>query len=303
VGTSYLTDLTGGTHRCAIRDDGAVVGDEDYDDLFAAPVDEFVARRDALARRLKTEGEKEQAAEVKAWRRPSRVVGALNRLALADEGSTAAFVDAARAVGSSRGPSLREANDAFRAAVRTAATAAVAGLDDARPSDLGEVTNALLTLGSDEDALASFESGRLLDLPAAGQGGFGFGLASVDDEPAQRARPKAGSRKAAAKQVPGQEDELAARRLVAERRRLEADVDAATTVLSKAERSADDARDEATAAHDGVDEARRALAEAEAAATDADSALGRAEAEVADATAALDEAEAALADAQPEGGS
>ena len=93
-------------------------GDDAYDELFSAPVEDFVARRDALVKQLKAEGDKEQAAVVKSWRRPSRVVGALNRLALTDDGATADFVDAARALGSTRGTELREANEQFRAAVK-----------------------------------------------------------------------------------------------------------------------------------------------------------------------------------------
>ena len=96
-------------------------GDDAYDELFSAPVEDFVPRRDALVKQLKAEGDKEQAAVVKSWRRPTRVVGALNRLALTDDGATADFVDAARALGSTRGTELREANEQFRAAVKQVA--------------------------------------------------------------------------------------------------------------------------------------------------------------------------------------
>src|SRR4030081_1344353 len=50
-------------------------------DLFGVDPNEFVARRDELARELRTEGDKTAAAEVKKLRRPSIPVRALNRAA------------------------------------------------------------------------------------------------------------------------------------------------------------------------------------------------------------------------------
>jgi hypothetical protein len=259
-------------------------GDDVYDELFSAPVEDFVARRDALVKQLKAEGDKEQAAVVKSWRRPTRVVGALNRLALTDDGAAADFVDAARALGSTRGAELREANEQFRAAVKRVAASAVDGLGDARPSDLGEVTAALLTLGSDEDALSSFQDGRLLDLPDAGQGGFGFGL-GVDLAAEPPARPKRATTK---KQTPAdREDELAERRRRAERMRLEAAVDEAATGVRKA-------NEVVAAARERVEEATRRRDEAQEALTSAEAEAEAAAADAADAQQALEEAEAAL---------
>jgi hypothetical protein len=236
-----------------------MAADDPYDELFSAPVEEFVARRDALVRRLKADGDKEQAAVVKAWRRPSRVVGALNRLAITDAGAAAGFAKAARAVGSSRGAKLREANERFRTAVRSTAAAAVDALDEPRASDLGEITTALLSVGADEDALASFEEGRLLDLPDAGQGGFGFGFGGgAEDEIDEEDEVE----------VDEEKDER-------ERARLEQEVEKATAALRKAEArasKAEAARDRAEQAladaNDAVDEAQRALESAERALTD-----------------------------------
>jgi hypothetical protein len=236
-----------------------MAADDPYDELFSAPVEEFVSRRDVLVRQLKADGDKEQAAVVKAWRRPSRVVGALNRLAIVDSGAAASFAKAARAVGSSRGAKLREANEHFRAAVKSAATAAVDALDEARPSDLGEVTNALLTVSADEAALATFEEGRLLDLPAGGGAfGFGFGAAAPDE--------------------PDEPEPKDAR----ERTRLEKAVAQATDALRGAEARAADAKE-------ARDRAVQALVDAEDALKDADGAVDEAQ-------VALDSAAEELAD-------
>jgi hypothetical protein len=262
-----------------------VTGDEAYDELFSAPVEDFVSLRDALVKQLKAVGDKDQAAVVKGWRRPSRVVGALNRLALTDADVAAEFADAALAVASSRGPGLREANESFRAAVKRAAAAAVDALDQARPSDLGEITSGLLTIGADTDALDTFREGRLLDLPDAGQGGFGFGLGldlTAEPAPSKPQKPKrATTRKQSAAD---REDELAERRRRAERARLEAAVDEASAAVR-------DAEEAVAAAEEQADETRRVRDEAQAA-------LEAAEGEVEAAAAAAATAKQALADAE-----
>jgi hypothetical protein len=236
-----------------------MAADDPYDELFSAPVEAFVARRDALVRQLKADGDKEQAAVVKAWRRPTRVVGALNRLAITDTKVAAGFAKAARSVASSRGAKLREANERFRAALKDAATAAVGALDEARPSDLGDITNALLTVSADEPALATFEEGRLLDLPDAG--GFGFGLgppAAPDDD-----------------DISDETDEH-------ERARLQKQVEQATATLRDAERGAADAKEARDAAAQALADAEDALAAADAAVDGARRALDAAESDLAD---------------------
>ena len=263
----------------------AMADDDAYDELFAGPVEDFVAKRDALVRQLKADGDKEQAAVVKSWRRPSRAVGALNRLALTDDAAAAEFVESARGVGSSRGPSLREANEQFRAAVKRAASSAVDALDEARPSDLGEVTSALLTLGADTEALESFQEGRLLDLPDAGQSGFGFGSGLDLGSASAPSKPKRATTKK--RTAAEREDELAARRQAADRARLEAAADEASTTARKADDAAEAAQERVEGARTARDEAEAALVAAEAEAESAATAA-------ADARRALEEAEAAL---------
>ena len=50
------------------------------DDLFDLPVGEFVKARDALVRRRKADGAREEAATVKAMRRPTMAAWAVNQV-------------------------------------------------------------------------------------------------------------------------------------------------------------------------------------------------------------------------------
>jgi hypothetical protein len=61
----------------------------ELDALYRAPLSEFISRRDALARRLKTDGAADQARRVKALRKPTAVAAAINRLHLESEGLAA----------------------------------------------------------------------------------------------------------------------------------------------------------------------------------------------------------------------
>lgn len=54
--------------------------EDEIDELFQLPPDRFTAARDALAKRLASEGGKERTAEVKALRKPTLIAWALNQL-------------------------------------------------------------------------------------------------------------------------------------------------------------------------------------------------------------------------------
>jgi hypothetical protein len=278
------------------------------DELFAAPVEDFVATRDALVRRLKAAGDKQQAAVVKGWRRPSRVVGALNRLALTDTDATSAFVEAVRKVAdlqASGGRPLREANDQLRSAVRRAAAAAAGGLSPKRTSDLGEVSSALLTIGADPEALASFEQGRLLDLPHAGEEAFGFGFGLELSPGPATTEPSSASNASNARPDPqkrsevSQADDLAARRRQADRRRLAAEVEAAEVAMQEATARAADADGAIEAVRVRVEQARQALVAAEAELAEAEDASAAAQTAVSSAVDGLQVARTGLDDLDP----
>lgn len=111
---------------------GAV--DDGADELFSLPPGEFTAARDALAKRLRADGDKEVAAEVKKLRRPTVGAWAVNTVARAHRELVDAVQDAGRrlaeaqrqAPGRGTRDALRHATVERRDAVTAAVRAAVA---------------------------------------------------------------------------------------------------------------------------------------------------------------------------------
>jgi len=69
--------------------------ERELDDLYAAPLDEFTRRRDALARSLQ-QADGERGAAIKRLKRPSNAAWALNRVAHAEPTMVKRFVERAR---------------------------------------------------------------------------------------------------------------------------------------------------------------------------------------------------------------
>lgn len=146
------------------------------DDLYALDPAEFTAARDALAKRLKAEGDKVAATEVKSLRRPTAAAWAVNQVARRHPELVEAVVDAGRRLvaaqetllaGGGR-DELRAATAARRDAVAAAATkAAVALAGDAHRDAVHATFDAAAT---DEDAADAVRGGRLakeLDPPSS----------------------------------------------------------------------------------------------------------------------------------------
>ena len=268
--------------------------DRALDELFATPPEDFVAARNGLARELKAAGQKDDAAEVTALRKPNRLVWALDQLALTDDPALAPLLDAAEAVREGGGDDLRAAIADLREAVNAAASAA-AGRLDTRPTDRADLAAALLAVVADEDATDELTRGRLLEVPVPDA--FGLGLVA----PVPRATPKKApaKAKAKAKAAPSDRppDQLAIRRATKRQKEAVKEVDAANRALARAEKAAD-ADDEAL--EDADEERARAtsaVSEAEAALAQAKADLERAEDAAAQAVDARDRAATLLADA------
>jgi hypothetical protein len=69
--------------------------DRRLEPLYREPPDEFVRGRDALAKELRDEGERETAAAVKKLRRPSQAAWLINRVAIEDPDRARQLADAA----------------------------------------------------------------------------------------------------------------------------------------------------------------------------------------------------------------
>ena len=222
--------------------------DREIDRLYALPLEEFTAGRNALARRLKSEGDNEAAEQVAALAKPSLPVWAINQLARQEKAR------------------MRNASGRGRKAPkgrRSAPSPAVAPMPCARPRPtnakrsetssseraccssrpVGPASRPVLerirsTLGAAalaESARSTLKAGRLTD--ELQMSGF-EALAGIEPAPREKAKPR---------------DELAERRqkkaeIEQERRRLEKRARDLNDRAEKAEQSAERAEETASEA-------------------------------------------------------
>jgi hypothetical protein len=225
----------------------------DLEGLFALPPGEFVAARDRLVRQLRAEQRRDDAAAVKALRRPTVAVWALNQLARREPAQLGELLDAAeslreaqaRAVSGAGGP-LRDATRRFGELVESLAdraNAIVVGSAVASDGRRDEIAGALRTAAADQGARDDLRHGRMTQLPdlAAGLDMWSAGAESADAPPVA---VRAGALL--------EEAERHHARLVREansaRERLErfaGDVAVAERRLAQARQKLDDARDDA----------------------------------------------------------
>jgi hypothetical protein len=275
--------------------------DAEIDRLYGVPLDEFVADRDALAKRLRREGERGAAERIKRLRKPSAGAWALNQAVRRRRKETDALLAA--------GERLREAHEsllsggdpaALREAMREERNLASALADCAETiaSETGKsgpalrerVRSTLHSAAVDEEAREELAAGRFVrEREAVGIGPFGAGAVAAPGgrskrarTPARRGRGAPGAKGGRAtggdgaagagastrdRTAPGATEDrsAAARAEAAERERRER--------LAEAERSLDEARaglEEAEAAHSDAAGRLQAAREAVGAAEDAE---------------------------------
>ena len=165
------------------------------DDLFDADLAEFVARRDALVKQLKADGDKDGAAAVKALRKPSAVAWAVNHVARRAPKEIAALIAAAGEVRAAQASAVQGKDDGSLRTVTQAWRAQVRAMGDRAAAVVGEQyrddATAAFEAASVDDALAAvLAAGRFVVAPSPS----GFGLAGMPD-PVERvtepARPSA----------------------------------------------------------------------------------------------------------------
>lgn len=276
---------------------------DDASEVFRADPDGFVAARNDLAARLAAEGRTDDAAAVKALRKPTVAVWALNQLHERDAEGVTALLDAGAelraaqqaALSSSKGGAerLRSATVARRAAVARLVESASGVLTDAgRSADnqVAAMTGALEVASFEAEPGRELATGTMQRVPDA-PGGFGevFGLTAVPDDgeeaattPASQAKGKAKAR--AKSSAPDR------RELQADVARLRRDRDAAERTVRKARQTADGFARELEGMRERLAkvEAKHADAAAKASAGELD--LKRAERDLAKATARLEDA-------------
>jgi hypothetical protein len=271
--------------------------DREIDALYTGSPESFVAARDALAKRLREDGSAEEAAAVKALRRPTVAACALNRLAHERPKSLQPLFDLARdlrkaqrgALSGLRGAALREAVRRRRSVVDALADEALALLEaGGRPAESQReaITRTLEAASADPGSADAVRAGRLereLQRPT----GFGelTGLAPVPDaaggEPEAGARP----RKGPAKPAPPREDPKLRRLRVQRDEAADAARSAAQAAVRAGERAVEASRDAEAAAREidvlerGLRAARRRERESSEAAAETTATVKRAESE------------------------
>jgi hypothetical protein len=243
-------------------------------DLYGLPLERFTAERNALARELRRDGHRDQAAEVAKLRKPSVAAWAVNQLvrtqarelkSLYKAGDALERAQAKVLAGRAAPASLRAAVDAERAAVGELLSRARGLLSaeghELSPAGLEQVSETLHAAALDPEARALVGDGCLTrELRHIGLGGT-----PVESGPGARAAPRRAKappaapkpRKATPKLKP--KPTPAARRAEADaRRRLER----ADGQLAAAEERRTRAESQLQQAEQAVTEARHARAEA-----------------------------------------
>ena len=248
--------------------------DAEIDRLYGVPLDEFISDRDELAKRLRREGEREAADQVKKLRKPSAGAWALNQAVRRRRKETDALLAAGERLRQSHeallsggdAAALREAMQEERALASALADCAEAIASETGKSGpaLRERVRATLHAASvDEEAREELARGRFVrEREAAGLGPLGAGAAV--GPPASRRREKKGGKPSRSK-TSSPSSSAVKQQEAAERERRER--------LAEAERAVEEARaelEEAEAAHSGAADALQAAREAVGEAEDAE---------------------------------
>jgi hypothetical protein len=229
------------------------------DELYSAPLDEFIARRTALAKELKAEGRADEAAEVAGARKPSVPVWTANQLARRNAPAVKKLLDASAALRKSLSKSDQ---DAFAAAQQDQ-NEALRKLRDAARSLLGKPTDAVLervvstfrSASVDEGLRDPLAAGRLTEEPEPG--GFDT-LAGLSFSPGKpRERGETPQRSADGRAAKVKRATTALQEAKAEQRAREREARDAERAADKARRAADEAADAVREAEEALAAARR----------------------------------------------
>jgi hypothetical protein len=231
--------------------------------IYGGQLDEFVAARDGLARKLRDAGRRDEAAAVRKLAKPRRLAWALDAAVLADRSRFEAVDAAAEALGDAhRGSDVREATNALRAAARSLADAAseCAAASGGAALDQSELVPAVLAVAADPEALATLRAGRLADVPSAGAfGAFAPGPAGAGSPSRAPGDADAGG---AATEAPGSPPRGSVRPAARRDRATAREAKAAERAAAQAESRYESAR---ASAEDAAEAAERAAADLAAA--------------------------------------
>lgn len=153
--------------------------EKEIDRLYAAPAEEFTAKRKELVKKLRDEGERAAAMRVEDLRKPTAAAAAVNHLARSERMNVRALLTAGERLQEAQAKLLRGASPtAIHKAAddeRKALTALLgaARREGASEPTLRKVEQTLRAAAIDQDARSLLQQGRLTqDLQPIG---FGFG--------------------------------------------------------------------------------------------------------------------------------
>ena len=239
------------------------------DELYDLPLAEFTKARTALEKRLRGDGKRDEAAEVKALRKPTAPAWALNQVARGRPKDVKKLLDASRAVGAAQDDLLGGGSrDDLRKAVarqrELVGSLTGAAVEAARAADIAttaafeeKVGATLRAAATDEEAAEELRAGRLVKEREA-VGLFGLDTGGDAPKPAARARKPESTK---------------------QRRDLEKRMKAATAQAGRARRTAEAAQRALDKERERAERAAVALREAEADAERAEADASEAEAE------------------------
>lgn len=132
-------------------------------DLYVLPLDRFTAARDALAKRLKAEGDEDGARGVAALRKPSVAAWALNRVAREDPDSVEKLVESHRLLrkAGSR-DAVEDASRLRREMVAALTDQAMAALGSGSQQTRDRINRTLLAVATDPEGEADLQAGTLV---------------------------------------------------------------------------------------------------------------------------------------------
>lgn len=241
--------------------------DEELDRLFEAPLGDFVAVRNELAKGLRAEGRKEEADEVAALKKPPVPVWVVNQLARRERRDVDLLLDVGHRLRAAHGESdpakARQAFDSARQAEHEAlgrlTKAAAALLEEeqgtASQAMVDRVASTLRAAAVTEEGRELLARGRLTEELTTTGFDLAAGLTPTAPPPSRKRKgPDVAAARAALDEAREREREA----LKAMRAR-EKEVQAARRALESAEAALDEARAEADEAESATEEAEAEL--------------------------------------------
>jgi hypothetical protein len=203
--------------------------EDELDRLYALPLNEFTAARDEIAKRLRGEGERQLADEVKALRKPSAAVWVVNQLAREREIDVKRLLKAGEALGKAQASAkgFAEARrDEQEALARLASAARESGVG---PQAADRAIQTLRAASLTEEGRDLLKRGRLTEElePPGFEALVGMPTPPRASKPKPKPRPRRDPRLEKARQR--------VKKLKAEAERAERDAAAAAERLAKAE--------------------------------------------------------------------